>query len=257
MDNGLITSLPAALKKQNTGIPVYLYTELTSTNDAARDGILSGKPLPFAVIANRQLAGRGRKGHSFFSPAGAGLYLTLAAALPEKEEIPLVTILAAVAARRAILKTAGLETEIKWVNDLYRDGKKVCGILAERVGEAMLIGIGINVHPVEFPPELREIAGSLNAEIPRSELAAALLLELKTLISALHDHSFLSEYRAHSLVLNREVSFQRNGALMRAVGAAIDAQGGLVVRYESGETETLTSGEISVRLLNPGGEKTV
>ena len=120
-------------------VPLLSYEELGSTSTHARSLLESGRRPPFAVFAKRQTAGRGRRGKSFFSPAG-GVYCTLALPDVPEPESSLVTLLAAVALRAAILSVCGKETGIKWVNDLYCGGKKVCGILSERLEGGILIG---------------------------------------------------------------------------------------------------------------------
>ena len=114
---------------EGLSIPVYGFDVLDSTSDEARPRLASGEYVPFAVTAVKQTAGRGRRGKSFHSPEG-GVYLSLVLPLPGDGSIPLLTPMAAVAIRRAILAVTGRETGINWVNDLFFDGRKVCGILA-------------------------------------------------------------------------------------------------------------------------------
>lgn len=166
---------------------------------------------------------------------------------------------------RALQKAAGVQAEIKWVNDLYLNGKKICGILTEGVTdfesgmiESIVIGYGVNFRDdAHLPEELRPIVGSVfGAEPPtvtRSALAAAMLAELLPLAEDLSSRSFLPEYRRRSMLLGREIVFSRAGGRFAAVAEGIDDNGGLVVRLPDGSRETLRSGEVSVRTAESAG----
>ena len=139
------------------GVDVRVFREVDSTNlrlkEAARAGMASA---PCLLIADSQTAGRGRLGRTFVSPPGAGLYMSLLCAPPAGTGSGGVTILAAVAVCRAIEELTGLSPKIKWVNDLFLGGKKVCGILAEGLEAGVILGIGVNLisPPGGYPPEV-------------------------------------------------------------------------------------------------------
>ena len=144
-----------------TGTPVFLFSVADSTNDTALGLLKEGCPHLTAVAANSQRAGRGRVGRKFFSPPGTGIYMSVVIrGIESYPDLLTLTPAAAVAAARAIKDVFGIEVKIKWVNDLYLDGKKVCGILTQSLTAAgggilgAVVGIGINVTG-EMPEELQ------------------------------------------------------------------------------------------------------
>lgn len=229
----------------NTPYAVWVTEESPSTNTALKEW---GAPsIGTTLIAERQTAGRGRFGRTFHSPEG-GLYLSV---LVEPAEA--ITCRAAVAAARAIESLCDLRVEIKWVNDLYVNGRKVAGILAEGVLSpdgtlaAVVLGIGINVGATAFPDELRPIATSLGNEgvtLTREDVAAAFL---NALSRALTDPTAMEEYRRRNWVVGRQVTVVRGNETYPATAVSITDEGHLVVRTADGVT-TLSSGEVSLRL---------
>ena len=220
-------------------LPVYPCESVDSTGTECRRRLAAGETRCL-VLAETQTAGRGRRGKSFFSPAGAGLYMSLLfrpAGGPASAVG--VTTYAAVRAAEAVERLSGKRCGIKWVNDLYFDGKKVCGILTEAVGDAVIIGVGVNLTPAAVPPELEGIAGCLDAPGVRDALAGAIARGL--LDYAPGDVSHMAEYRRRSVVLGRRVRF----ADREGVAVAIDDDGGLAVDTAAGRV-VLRSGEISL-----------
>lgn len=245
--------LAESLSKQAPELVVEVFPSIDSTNAEARRRFTEGCRTPTLLLAEEQTAGRGRLGRSFHSPR-AGIYLSLlyplSCSLPSAVR---VTCAASVAVMRAIRKTVGAETEIKWVNDLYRNGRKVCGILTEAVTmgaeTALILGIGVNLRPTAFPEELAPVAGSLeDSTTPREDVARAIVAELLPYLRDLHNTDWLEDYRRHSAVLGRQVSFLRDGVAETGIATAIDSEGGLVVQTAQGET-VLRTGEITLRLL--------
>lgn len=229
-------------------------TEQTdSTNTKLREMALSGAAEGVTLIAQRQTGGRGRRGRVFHSPEG-GLYLSTLLR-PEKAIAPgLITCLAAVAASRAVESLCDLMIDIKWVNDLYLNGRKIAGILAEGVlsptGEltAVVLGIGINLTGT-LPPELDAIATTLEQEgviLDREDVAAAFLNEWEQVYAAPVEEG-MQEYIKRSLVIQRPVTVTQGSHTYPATAVGITPEGHLVVRTADGERE-LTSGEVSVRL---------
>ena len=231
----------------NSDYTVTVLAEIPSTNTALKE--VPDAPIGTTLIADRQTGGRGRRGRTFHSPEG-GLYLsTLLAA-----DTPQPTCRAAVAAARAIESLCDAKIDLKWVNDLYLNGRKVAGILAEGVFStdgtlsAVVLGIGINVGGMEFPDELQSIATSLANEgyaLTREDLAAAFLGALTT---ALADPTAMEEYRHRNLVLGREIVVMQGNTTYPATAIAITDEGHLTVRDENGKLHTLSSGEVSIRL---------
>ncbi len=229
----------------------YVHAVLDSTNSEAKRLSLAGERGPALVFADAQTAGRGRMGRSFFSPADSGAYFSF---LYTPQE-PLfhavsVTAAAAVAVMQAIRDLTGLQTEIKWVNDLYLGGKKVCGILCESVCvdgcTQVIVGIGINLSTVQFPPELAEKAGALGRTLDRPALIAAVWEHLRSFLQAAKAGAWLQEYRAHSCVIGKPIVWIREGVPAAGVACGIDGEGGLEVETDSGERFVLRTGEISV-----------
>ena len=259
---GISAMLPLELAQ----LDLRVFDEIDSTNLEAKRLAMTGLSR-CAVIADRQTAGRGRLGRSFYSPPGCGIYtsLLLRPRPDQLADVTLLTTAAGVAVCRALQKAAGVQAEIKWVNDLYLNGKKICGILTEGVTdfesgmiESIVIGYGVNFRDdAHLPEELRPIVGSVfGAEPPtvtRSALAAAMLVELLPLAEDLSSRSFLPEYRRRSMLLGREIVFSRAGGRFAAVAEGIDDNGGLVVRLPDGSRETLRSGEVSVRTAESAG----
>ncbi len=241
------------------------YPILDSTNREVRRLALEGAPQGTVVLAGQQTAGRGRNGRSFFSPGDTGLYMSmlLRPDLATSSAL-LCTTAAAVAVCRAIDSMRGGSTGIKWVNDIYIDGRKVCGILTEGMAgfesgriESIVIGIGVNYStPLEaFPPELIGIAGSVfpgavPTGVSRNRMAAAIIDSLLDLTNPLDASNFMDEYRHRSVVIGREVRVLQGSGVYTAVAEEIDDAGALWVRTPSGERRLLNSGEISLRPLN-------
>ena len=241
---------------------LHVFESVTSTNDLAKD--LTPEDSAEIVIADSQTRGRGRLGRSFSSPSGTGLYMSVCI----KPDFDLnkslfVTMAAAVAVCRAIEKTAGKRPRIKWVNDLFLEGRKICGILTEAQTsfesgqiDKLIIGIGVNCFPGSFPEDVSEIAGPISDDpmaFSRSALATEIINELMTLLQSFTDRKFLTEYRRTCFILGKNIRIcnigDGRGILARAID--IDRDGGLVVEYMEGphmrEIMTITSGEVSVR----------
>lgn len=224
-----------------------------STNDIVKILAAQGAPEGTAVFAERQTAGRGRLGRSFYSPAETGLYFSvlLRPERPARELLDL-TARVAVCVRRAISEVCGVEVCIKWVNDLCLNGKKIGGILTELTGgtnPAAVVGVGINCNQPEFPQELSGIAGSVfsgsGVTVDRETLAAACLRQL----SALYDTDWLAEYRAYCVSLQKPVKILSAQGEREAFAEDVTDTAALLVRYPDGSREEIFSGEVSVRGL--------
>ncbi|MDR0868664.1 MAG: biotin--[acetyl-CoA-carboxylase] ligase [Planctomycetota bacterium] len=255
------TALSAPLIKTLLADPdceIFVYPTLDSTMDEAKRRLAAGAPSKTVILAETQTAGRGRRGKSFFSPPQTGIYLSVIWRPPAPEKpapTTTITALAAVAVCRAIEKHCPVAPQIKWVNDVLVGGKKVCGILTEaeiRRGaiSGLIVGIGLNVATADFPPELRDRAGSLavGAETrsvgSRNQLTADLLRHFFAL--AADRAATLDEYRARSAVLGKEITYAQDGATVAAVAVGINDAGNLLVRRRDGNIVALNSGEISL-----------
>ena len=242
----------AAARLSARGLSLFWYDTVDSTNSEARRRAAE-LPLPAVLVADAQSAGRGRMGRSFFSPQRSGLYFSYLTEIGQRETTVGLTAAAAVAAARAIARTTGRACQIKWVNDLLLDGKKVAGILCEcfSVDERLfaVVGIGINLRTPDggFPDELVRKAGALDAHaVCREALTVALAEELHALVCALPDRGFMEEYRARSAVLGRRVRYVQSGESYEGFATAIDDGGGLLVKDAEGRETLLCSGEISL-----------
>lgn len=235
--------------------PVQVYDTLESSNRTAKLLALDGAPHGTLVLTAHQSAGRGRLGRVFESPSGKGVYLSVL--LRPAASAQTATIGAAVAVCRAVQELCGLELGIKWVNDLYYQGKKVCGILTEAGTdlesgrlEWLVVGIGLNLtsRPEDWPEELRPIAGSLYpggpAPVSRAALAGAIARELLGLCPAF---DCLDEYRARCFVPGHWVTVCTGTESYAAKAVVIDDAGRLIVQREGGRTEALCHGEVSIR----------
>lgn len=259
-EESLRANLPSAYKNNN----IHVLDVIDSTNIYAKQLALQKAPHGTIVLAHRQTGGKGRLGRSFFSPK-EGIYLSIVIK-PDFDisKSVLVTSAAAAAVAEAIEKVCSRDAGIKWVNDVYVDNKKVCGILCEGINdfetgqiESIVIGIGINTSLNGFPKDLLDIAGAVTGNYSRSRLAAEVITRVLDLTANIEKRDFIKTYREKSLVVGKTVSVYKGvyrkdprqelpSQPARVLG--IDDSGGLIVLYTDGSRETLTSGEISIRL---------
>lgn len=229
--------------------------ETTSTNDEAKRRAAATSER-FVVIADRQTAGRGRLSRGFSSPAGAGLYMS-AVVRPSLTlaDCGKITAYAGVVTARAVEKLCGEKVQIKWVNDLYMNGKKICGILTESsmslesgTPEYAVVGIGVNVLGGALPDFLKDVATSVEAEsgkrIDRNELAALILDGLSDMDAEIEKGDFLDEYRARSCVVGHTVKVNDK---FYAEALAIDDDCALLLK-EGEKTMKFSAGEVSLKL---------
>lgn len=251
-NNNLISAQSIRANMEND-VGVYYYSTTDSTNNCCKRILADGKQGEFLVAADKQTAGRGRQGKSFYSPALTGIYFSLVIRPHTSlHNAVTATTAAAVAVCRAIEKLTDKKPKIKWVNDVYLDGKKICGILTEAMSnfedgtvDSVIIGIGVNINTSDFPDNVKG-AGCLDVNISRSRLIGAIADELLNIAGGDYK-SFIDYYRSHSLVIGEKIKFIQNGRVTPALAVAIDETGGLEVELENGEHTTLRSGEISIR----------
>lgn len=253
--------IEAYLSSELKEVPFYVYKTVDSTNNVAKKLALDGAAHGTAVLAFHQSQGKGRLGRTFISPANTGIYMSVLLKPDfDMTQSVLVTTAASVAVVRAIEKVCGVASQIKWVNDVYVDGKKVCGILTEAIAgfetgqiHYLIIGIGINCSTKEFPEDLLQIAGAVDGEFSKNQLAAEVLNQLMPLMDHIDERTFIEDYKSHSMVIGKTIQVYKGGYAGEVAGRSatvldIDHNGGLEVLYSNGERETLSSGEISIRL---------
>ena len=249
-------------------VSVTVLDTVVSTNSYARD--LDTQDHPCVVISDEQTGGRGRYGRSFFSPKGSGLYLSYAF----KPDFPLdemtqITAVTAVLVRRVLSEVSCDPLLIKWVNDIYCDGRKVVGILTEGVGsletasfDKLIIGIGINCFSSELPSELRSTAGFLSASsspgFTRTDIASKIINALDDTFrgsSSIHGGHYIDEYREYCLSIGKRVTVNRRGAEpydANAIGVSDRFE--LIIRPVSGPIRgrdtMLSGGEASLKFTD-------
>ena len=239
-----------------------VHKTLDSTNEEIKRRVPDGGLHGLTILAEEQTRGKGRLGRNFYSPSGTGIYMSILLK-PDLDgtDAVLITTAASVAVCLGIQTVLGVEPQIKWVNDVYLEERKICGILTEAISDfeigkidSVIVGIGINYRTTDFPEELEDRAGSLEAElsVPRNKLVSAILNEFWNIYEHLTERKFMEEYRKHSNVIGKTVRFLENNRWQEANALDIDNDGGLVVEYagENGETvrRILHTGEITVRM---------
>lgn len=247
----------AALDEAHQGLPLLVLEQTDSTNTLAKKLAADGAAHGTLIVAEEQTAGRGRSGKAFFSPYGAGLYMSLIlkpeAGIREPQRL---TLAAALATLEAIVLLTDKKPQVKWVNDLYLDGKKICGILTEAVTDvetggidSIIVGVGVdcNMEGLVLPPELEGIVGSLSSvRLNRNRLAAEIVGGILNWMPRLDSPDLIEEYRKHSMMTGREVFFLYEGTERAGVVTGIGDGGELLVRLRDGESLALASGTVSL-----------
>lgn len=253
--------LEQGLKTKTMGQSIYFYEETDTTNNRARELALEGAPEGTLVVAEKQTAGRGRRGKVWESPLGTGIWMSLVLR-PQiaPTEASVLTLLCGLATAEAIEAETGLSAGIKWPNDILINGKKAVGILTEMDCEMsevhfVIPGIGINVNTASFPPEIAEIATSLYLEcgktVSRRRLVHRVLERLEehyeTFLWTGSFAAMLEDYRKHCITLGKEVHVLGREPFF-AEALDITPEGELLVRRaDNGKEEVVFSGEVSIR----------
>ena len=239
---------------------IEYFAEITSTNTALKNRAANGESENTILISEYQTSGRGRLGKSFFSPKGCGVYLSyLIKPHIKATDAVFITVAAAVAMVRAINNVLGIKTQIKWVNDIYFENKKLCGILTEGVISASgnldfaVLGVGLNIknppggYPEEFDyktTNIEAVAGEIT-EDTKWRLIAEFINEFDAVFKAT-PKDFIKEYREYSCIIGRKIEILSGEHKGYAKVLDINDSAELVVELPTGEKATLSSGDVSV-----------
>ena len=261
-DNDILS--PQSIEQYlNYPLDLSVYKTITSTNTVLKEKAEQNAPHGTVLIATEQTLGRGRMGKKFYSPSNTGLYISILVRpdIPADQALFLTTS-AAVATAKAIEDVSNKKADIKWVNDIYIEGKKVCGILTEAAFnietsklDYAIVGIGINVCPPEggFPEDISGIATAIfeknsDAVNKRSILVGHLLNYFMEYYESFDKRAYLDEYISRSMIIGQPISVLSNGTSRNALALEIDKECHLKVRYEDGSEELLNSGEVSTKI---------
>jgi len=242
---------------------LFVYESIDSTSTTARKMALGGAwGHRTVVIANHQTAGKGRYGKPFFSPADCGLYISFVLDFSKLfiSSPALITTYTAIMVCEVLEALSGLSFKIKWVNDIYLDDKKVCGILTEAVtvpenpsSQWIILGIGINlITPDEgFPGELQQIAGSVfksgfSGDL-KNRLASKIISSVFSFENPFDEKEKMQLYKQKMFLLDERIIVTASDNSYEAEAIDIDENGCLIVKKDNGKILTLSSGEISIR----------
>lgn len=250
------------LKSEYADIEVTVLPTVHSTNkwirEKADQGLLEG----YTIVSNEQTSGRGRYGREFFSPPDTGIYMSilLRPSNYSARQAVRLTTMTAVAMCEAIEEISDETAQIKWVNDIYVRGKKVCGILTEAsfglengILDYAILGVGVNVYLPQngFPQELEQIAGAIFEHAKndaKNHLTAEFLNRFMKYYTAQDSTDYIEKYRNRNLAVGKQITFISGNETRNACVCGIDDECRLIVRYENGELDHLAYGEIKIRL---------
>ena len=244
---------------------VLRFESLPSTNLEAARRALEGAPEGLCVVAAEQTSGRGRLGRKWLSPKGAGLYFSVVLRPTIPQSLwPLLTLMTAVAVHDALLESCELETDIKWPNDIVAGQKKLCGILAETVdtagGSAVVMGIGINLTEHSFPPELQDVATSIQDISGGSVDYEVVLQTLVRNLSAQYGNfqmnpagNLAAEWCARSSYCKgKRIRVTEGKETFEGITKGLETDGGLIVELDNGDQKVIRAADISsVRSAEP------
>ncbi|WP_203261101.1 bifunctional biotin--[acetyl-CoA-carboxylase] ligase/biotin operon repressor BirA [Streptococcus uberis] len=224
-----------------------------STQKDAKENILTNPKTPQLYLAPKQEMAKGRMNRPFFTSENGGIYMSLhLKPNVHYSDLEPFTMMAASSITKAISRLTGIDTQIKWVNDIYLGQKKIAGIITEAITSVetglitdVIIGIGLNFFIKDFPDDLNSKAGSLFSVQP-TVTRNQLIIEIWKLFTEIPVKDHIKVYKDKSLVLNRQVTFMENDTLISGKAIAIRDEGHLVIRLESGQEKILRSGEISL-----------
>jgi BirA family biotin operon repressor/biotin-[acetyl-CoA-carboxylase] ligase len=248
------------LRTKLIGQDILHYPTTPSTMDAAKQAIKEGAAEGTVIITDHQTAGRGRLGREWLSPPRSSILLSIIL-YPLLEQLPRLTIAACLAVAQSIEKVTGIESTIKWPNDVLIAGKKVSGILIEsdahgdRVNYA-IVGIALNINlDTATIPEISETATSLKQilgrEVSRREVLLALLGEFEALYSALRRGEPIDqEWRRRLETLGKKVAVRCGDDVQEGVAEGVDEDGNLLLRHSDGSLVTIAAGDVTLKSSN-------
>lgn len=248
------------LNEEFKNIPITVHKTIGSTNTEAKILAVQNAQHGTTIVSEEQTKGRGRFGRDFFSPSDSGIYMSIILK-PELniENSVLITSAAAVVVCNAIEKFTSVSPKIKWVNDIFIDNKKICGILTEAVTnfesgmlDCVVVGIGINVKTKneDFPMELQNKAGSIfidDDSFIRNQLTAEIINNVLKISKKLENKDFMPAYKQRSMILRENILYKKNNNWHEGYASDIDDYGGLIVFTADGQKITLNSGEVSIK----------
>ena len=245
----------------NQKLNIEIFNELDSTNNYLKRIGSQGENENKLVIAESQTGGRGRMGRTFYSPNGTGIYFSLLLHPQISAEKSLfLTIMAAVSVAETVMKYNNNDVKIKWVNDIYIDGKKVCGILTEgsinsnKMLDYAVVGIGINVIAPEngFPNDIKDIATAIfpgnTEENIKEKIVADVLNRFFGMYNGV-DNDYIRRYKEYSYLTGKKINIIQGESIRTATVIDITDDCHLLVKNENGEIEEISSGDVSVRLV--------
>ena len=261
--NDILSSYSIKQHLKNPHLDISVFSSVTSTNTILKEMAEQGAKEGTVIIAEEQTAGRGRTGKQFYSPKGTGIYISilLRPDIPAEESLFLTTS-AAVATARAIEDVSDKRALIKWVNDIYLEDKKTCGILTEgafnvETGKLdyAIVGIGINVCIPDggFPDNIKDIATAIfdkqtDSINKRSILIANLLDYFMEYYKDFKSKSYVKEYIERSMIIGKTITVIEGSKTSVAKAIDIDKNCRLKVQFEDGTTKWLSSGEVSTKI---------
>ena len=253
--------IESSMNTKWAGKKVLYFDETGSTNTEAKQAAEAGAPHGTLAVADYQNMGKGRRGRMWTSPRGVGVWMSLMIR-PEihPSAASMLTLVAALAVSEGIGKTCGLETQIKWPNDIVADGKKICGILTEMSTELECInyvvtGMGINANMEELPEEIKDVATSIllqtGKRVKRSQLIGAVMESYEKYYNVFMESGnmsgLLDVYNSHLANMQRSVRVLQPGSEYVGTALGINDAGELLVKTEDGAVHQVISGEVSVR----------
>lgn len=248
------------LHTKTLGQRIDCYSVTDSTNLRAKQAAQNKEPAGYVAVADSQTNGRGRFGRTFYSPDKTGIYMSVLLR-PDLSisETALITAAVSVCVAEAVEALTDCAVQIKWVNDLFVGGKKICGILTEaavefetRRAEYVVVGIGVNLKTDQMPSELQKIAGGIadHCTAPnRCRLIAEILNRMEHMLDHFSPETFIDAYRRRSNVIGKRVSIHQGTETAYGRALDIDDQARLIVKTDTGEIRALNSGEISCKVL--------
>jgi BirA family biotin operon repressor/biotin-[acetyl-CoA-carboxylase] ligase len=259
-----IAGIRKTLDTQILGNTIELLKSVNSTNEYIKIAAQNRAAEGLVVIAEQQTSGKGRQGRSFSSPLGSGIYMTVLLR-PNliADDAAFVTVTAAVAVSQAIERVAGFVPEIKWINDIFYNSKKLCGILTEASLECesgrvqyIAVGIGINMSATasNLPHELQDTATSIfnitGYEVSRNALIASILNQLEYCLNKLqNDRQYiLEQYKNRLFILGKTVALKTHKSSETVTVIDIDSYAHLIVKLSDGTMTAVSSGEVSIIL---------